>query len=97
MAALGSVEDLAPTERVYAVRFMGERAYVVTFRQVDPLFVIDLTDPAAPTVLGQLKVVASILFSVSVFHNQISPLAAIGTCVTICGMALYARTKSWEA
>lgn len=48
-------------------------------------------------VLGQLKVVASILFSVSVFHNQISPLAAIGTCVTICGMALYARTKSWEA
>lgn len=47
-------------------------------------------------VLGQLKVVASILFSVSVFHNQISPLAAVGTAVTICGMALYARTKSWE-
>ena len=47
-------------------------------------------------VLGQLKVICSILFSVSIFHNQISSLAAIGTCIAICGMALYARTKSWE-
>lgn len=43
-------------ERVYAVRFMGERLYVVTFRQVDPLFVIDLSAPGAPVLLGELKV-----------------------------------------
>ncbi len=53
---VGSVEDLAPGEQIYSAMFMGNRAYIVTFRNVDPLFVIDLTDPTAPTVLGQLKV-----------------------------------------
>lgn len=52
----GSVEDLAEGERIYSVRFMGERAYVVTFKNVDPLFVIDVSDPEAPEVLGYLKV-----------------------------------------
>ena len=56
LTPLGSLSGLAPGERVYAVRFMGERLYVVTFRQVDPLFVIDLTVPAAPVLLGELKV-----------------------------------------
>ena len=40
---IGSVEDLAPGERIYSARFMGDRAYLVTFKKVDPLFVIDLT------------------------------------------------------
>lgn len=53
---IGSVENLAKGERIYSTRFIGERAYVVTFRQVDPLFVIDLSDPEDPEVLGQLKV-----------------------------------------
>jgi hypothetical protein len=52
----GAVEGLAPGERIYAVRFTGETAYVVTFRQVDPLFVIDLSQPSRPLVRGQLKV-----------------------------------------
>jgi uncharacterized secreted protein with C-terminal beta-propeller domain len=52
----GSVDDLAKGERIYSTRFMGDRAYMVTFRQVDPLFVIDLSDPENPEVLGQLKV-----------------------------------------
>ncbi|MCJ7669110.1 MAG: beta-propeller domain-containing protein [Dehalococcoidia bacterium] len=52
----GSVEDLAPGERIYSARFMGERCYLVTFKQVDPLFVIDLKDPYDPEVLGYLKV-----------------------------------------
>jgi len=56
LSALGSLSGLAPDERVYAARFMGDRLYVVTFRQVDPLFVIDLAAPAAPVLLGQLKV-----------------------------------------
>ena len=56
MAPLGSLVGLAPTERVFAVRFMGTRLYVVTFRQVDPLFVIDVSAPATPVLLGQLKV-----------------------------------------
>jgi inhibitor of cysteine peptidase len=52
----GSVEDLAPGERIYSARFMGDRCYLVTFKQVDPLFVIDLKDPYDPEVLGYLKV-----------------------------------------
>ncbi|MBI3034120.1 beta-propeller domain-containing protein [Candidatus Woesearchaeota archaeon] len=52
----GMVEDLAPGERIYSARFMGDRAYLVTFRKVDPLFVIDLKNPENPKVLGKLKI-----------------------------------------
>ena len=52
----GSLEDLAPGETIYSARFMGERGYLVTFKQVDPLFVIDLSDPRYPKELGYLKV-----------------------------------------
>ncbi len=52
----GSVENLAQGERIYSVRFMGDRGYVVTFRQIDPLFVLDLSNPEAPKVTGELKV-----------------------------------------
>ena len=52
----GAVRDLAPGENIYSTRFVGERGYVVTFRQVDPLFVFDLSDPTAPTLLGELKI-----------------------------------------
>jgi inhibitor of cysteine peptidase len=53
---LGAVTGLAPGERIYSVRFMGDRAYMVTFEQVDPLFVIDLSDSRNPKVLGMLKI-----------------------------------------
>ncbi len=53
---VGSVEKLAPNERIYSARFMQNRAYLVTFRRTDPLFVIDLSDPAKPKVLGKLKI-----------------------------------------
>lgn len=52
----GKIDDIAPDERIYSARFMGNRAYIVTFKLVDPLFVIDLSDPAHPTVLGALKI-----------------------------------------
>ncbi|MCW4034623.1 MAG: beta-propeller domain-containing protein [Candidatus Bathyarchaeota archaeon] len=53
---VGKVENLAPKEKIYSVRFMDEICYVVTFKKVDPLFVIDLQTPTNPKVLGQLKV-----------------------------------------
>ena len=53
---VGELEDLAPGEKIYSVRFMGKRGYVVTFKKVDPLFVIDLADPENPDVLGKLKI-----------------------------------------
>lgn len=52
----GKIEDIAPGERIYSARFMGDRAYMVTFKNVDPLFVIDLKDPQAPKILGALKI-----------------------------------------
>jgi uncharacterized secreted protein with C-terminal beta-propeller domain len=53
---VGRLEGIAPHERIYSVRYLGDRAYVVTFQQVDPLFVIDLSDPTSPRILGELKV-----------------------------------------
>jgi len=56
MKQIGAVENLAPGERIYSVRFMGDTAYVVTFKETDPLFVIDLSDPTKPVVKGELKI-----------------------------------------
>jgi uncharacterized secreted protein with C-terminal beta-propeller domain len=56
LKTVGKLEDLAPGEQIYSARFMGDRAYLVTFRKVDPLFVIDLKDPKGPKVLGKLKI-----------------------------------------
>jgi inhibitor of cysteine peptidase len=52
----GSVENLAENESIYSTRFMGDKLYMVTFRQVDPFFVIDLSNPEKPAVLGYLKI-----------------------------------------
>jgi uncharacterized secreted protein with C-terminal beta-propeller domain len=52
----GRVSGLGQGEKVYAVRMIGNAGYVVTFKQVDPLYTIDLSDPANPQVLGQLTI-----------------------------------------
>ncbi|RLF11561.1 MAG: hypothetical protein DRJ98_03115 [Thermoprotei archaeon] len=52
---VGSLEGLAPTESVYAARYLGDLLFLVTFRVVDPLFAIDLSDPSRPRVLGFLE------------------------------------------
>jgi len=54
LAVTGSITGIAPGERIYAARFIGERGYVVTFRQVDPLYTLDLSDPANPVIAGEL-------------------------------------------
>lgn len=56
MKTVGSIEGIAPGERIFSTRFLGDRLYMVTFRQVDPLFVIDLSVPEAPKILGSLKI-----------------------------------------
>ncbi|MEW5760635.1 MAG: beta-propeller domain-containing protein, partial [Candidatus Thermoplasmatota archaeon] len=53
---VSALTDLAPGERIYSARFMGERCYLVTFKKVDPFFVIDLKNPNCPKVLGELKI-----------------------------------------
>jgi uncharacterized secreted protein with C-terminal beta-propeller domain len=53
---VGKVEGLAPGEEIYSTRFIEDRLYMVTYYQIDPLFVIDLSEPTAPKVLGELKI-----------------------------------------
>ena len=52
----GQVGGLGRGERIYAVRFIGDAGYVVTFRETDPLYTLDLADPAHPVVRGELKI-----------------------------------------
>ncbi len=56
MNKTGSIDNIAPGERIYSARFMGDRAYLVTFKNVDPFFVMDLKDPKNPKMLGYLKI-----------------------------------------
>lgn len=66
MKQVGSVENLAVNERIYSARFLGDKAYMVTFRETDPLFVMDVADPNNPKVLGELKIPG--------FSNYLHPL-----------------------
>ncbi len=56
LKTVGEVGGLGKGEQIFAVRFMDDRAYVVTFRQTDPLYVIDLSDPTNPVTKGELKI-----------------------------------------
>lgn len=56
LRVVGKLEGFGPGERIYSARFMGNRAYLVTFKKIDPLFVVDLTDPINPKILGELKI-----------------------------------------
>lgn len=56
LKVIGKTDDVARGERVYSVRFMGDTAYFVTFRETDPLFSVDLSTPAEPKIIGALKI-----------------------------------------
>ena len=56
LVEVGNLGGLGQGERIYAVRFLGPVGYVVTFRQVDPLYTLDLSDPTSPQVVGELKI-----------------------------------------
>lgn len=56
LRTVGSVRDLGVNERIYSARFVGNKAYLVTFRQIDPFYVLDLSNPRMPALKGQLKI-----------------------------------------
>lgn len=56
LSVVGQTPGLAEGEQIWSSRFVGDKAYLVTFRNVDPLFTIDLSDPTAPAVIGELKI-----------------------------------------
>jgi inhibitor of cysteine peptidase len=56
LTIIGKIENLAVTEKIFSARFIGDKAFLVTFRQTDPFFVIDLSNPVEPKVAGELKI-----------------------------------------
>lgn len=56
LSIVSSIQDIATGEEIYSARFMGDKAYLVTFKNVDPFFTLDLSDPYDPQVLGELKI-----------------------------------------
>ena len=71
LSVLGSVTDIAPRETIQSARFIGNRGYVVTFEQVDPLFTLDLSDPTNPRIMGELKVPGFSTFIVPMDENHL--------------------------
>ncbi len=90
---IGRVGDLGVTEQIYAVRFMGDRAYVVTFRQIDPFYTIDLSDPTAPQMLGELKIPGF-----SSYLHPVGPdlIMGIGQDATDEGMAVGGQVSLFD-
>jgi hypothetical protein len=68
LVTVGTLDGLGSGEKIYSVRFEGELAYVVTFNQVDPLYVIDLSNPDKPVIAGQV--------SLSGYSSFLQPLSA---------------------
>ena len=74
LAIVGSVRGLAPGERIYAARMVGDQGYLVTFRRTDPLYTLDLSNPRKPMVMGELKIPG--------FSSYIHPIAS-GQLLTV--------------
>lgn len=85
LAEVGRLTGLAPGEQLYAVRYVGDTAYLVTFVRTDPLFAVDLSDPTAPTLLGELEVPG--------FSNYLQP---VGDGLLL-GIGQERETGNWNA
>ena len=77
----GGITNIAPSERIYSMRYDKERAYMVTFRRTDPLFTFDLSNPYAPKILGELKVTGFSTY-IHLFGQNNNRLLTIGRSAT---------------
>ncbi|HEY1176126.1 MAG TPA: beta-propeller domain-containing protein, partial [Phytomonospora sp.] len=93
LVEVGRVEGLGKDEQIYAVRYVGPTAYVVTFRQTDPLYVVDLTVPTAPAVAGELKITGF-----SSYLHPVGPgrLVGVGQEATETGMSTAAQISLFD-
>jgi beta propeller domain-containing protein len=93
LVEVGRVDKLGVGEQIKSVRWFDDLAIVVTFRQVDPLYAVDLTDPASPTLLGELKIPG--------FSEYLHPLGGwrmigVGQAATPAGMTLGAQAALFD-
>ena len=83
LSVIGSVKDFAADESIRAVRYVDDTAYVITYEQTDPLFVIDLSDPTAPAILGEVKI--------SGFSTMLVPIDEN----TVLGLGYYTQEEDY--
>ncbi|PXF41315.1 hypothetical protein BWQ96_08962 [Gracilariopsis chorda] len=93
LVKIGEVGNLGVGERIFSVRYIGETAYVVTFRQVDPLYIIDLSNPRAMRVTGELKIPG--------FSSYLHPVGAgrllgVGQEATLTGRTTGAKVSLFD-
>ena len=81
---VGEVTGFAPDESIKAVRYMENTAYVITYEQTDPLFVIDLTDPTTPVITGEVKI--------SGFSSMLVPIDEN----TVLGIGYHTEDEGWD-
>ena len=93
LAQVGQVGDLGRGEDIYAVRYIADKAYVVTFRQTDPLYVIDLSDPTDPTTEGELKITGYSAYLHPVGENL---LLGVGREATTTGRVTGAKVSLFD-
>ncbi len=93
LAKVGEVGGLGRGERIFAVRFMGELGYVVTFRQTDPLYTLDLRDPASPIVTGELKILGYSAYLHPVGEGR---LLGVGQDATLEGRTLGTQVSLFD-
>lgn len=86
LAVIGRLEGLAPGEKIYASRFIGERGFLVTFKRIDPLLTLDLADPRNPKVVGELKVPG---YSDYIHPLDENHLLTIGKDTSLSGETVY--------
>ena len=84
LSEVGVIDNIAPSERIYSMRYDKEKAYMVTFRETDPLFTFDLSDPRNPKILGELKVDGFSTY-IHLFGENNNRLLTIGRSATTRG------------
>ena len=79
LSTVGKLEGISQDENLYAARFIGDRCYLVTFKQTDPFFIIDLSNPTSPKVAGQLKIPGYSSFLQPYDENHVIGFGMVGT------------------
>ena len=83
LSVQGSVKDLGKTERIYSVRFIEDKGYVVTFRQTDPFYVLDLSNPKNPQLKGELKILGYSAYLHPITKDKILGIGKEGSQVKV--------------
>jgi len=92
MEEVGSVDGIGVDERIYAARFFGDKAYVVTFRTIDPFYTVDMSIPDDPKVVGELKIPG---FSVSCRCAVIFEPHSVYEATTVFNELFFLSLRFW--